>query len=553
MIFTAETVVDTPLGTEFFKHLPGLFTGVGIIGTFFGLIHGLQNFHVSEEAAEVRISLEGLMHAVSAAFIVSGSAIAAAMVTTLVEKLLLTALYRRVEQITILIDGMFDSGAGEEYLARLVKASEDGLDQTKILKDALVTDFERILSNLAERQIQAQVQTSQDLARQFSESLSSGLQGPLERIAESVQQTTQGNTDAVTRLLTDVLSGFGQRLEELFGGQITGINQLQQQTIQALQSAVAKLDQMATGIEAAGTRTSDAMGQKLSDAINAMESRQSIMNERMTEFVEQLRGMVRESQTETNQKLHETLTEIGNAVRHQLATIKEQGEQAASMHAVREQETADKAQVSSERLAALMELMVRTVGAMTTEVGGTVEAMRSVTTDMAARMNSGAETMLMAADEFSKAGQSITGVLNQTTGITDKLATAANSVVASSAMMESMIRDYADTRETLANMLADLRATVEAAKREASLTYDILARIEGASEKLGQAQRDADEYLDGISRVLAEAHSTFATNLKAALSEGYNEFYERLSKSTSLLRQAIEELALAVEPPGRRG
>ncbi len=161
--------------------------------------------------------------------------------------------------------------------------------------------------------------------------------------------------------------------------------------------------------------------------------------------------------------------------------------------------------------------------------------------------------MLMAADEFSKAGQSITGVLNQTTGITDKLATAANSVVASSAMMESMIRDYADTRETLANMLADLRATVEAAKREASLTYDILARIEGASEKLGQAQRDADEYLDGISRVLAEAHSTFATNLKAALSEGYNEFYERLSKSTSLLRQAIEELALAVEPPGRRG
>jgi len=554
MIFTTETVVDTPLGTEFFKHLPGLFTGVGIIGTFFGLIHGLQNFHVSEEAAEVRISLEGLMHAVSAAFIVSGSAIAAAMLTTLVEKLLVTALYRKVEQITILIDGMFDSGAGEEYLARLVKASEDGLDQTKILKDALVTDFERILTNLAERQIQAQVQGSQDLARQFSESLSAGLQGPLERIAESVQHTSQGNTEAVTRLLTDVLSGFGQRLEELFGGQITGINQLQQQTIQALQSAVTKLDQMATGIEAAGTRTSDAMGQKLSDAITAMESRQSMMNERMAEFVEQLRGVVRESQTETNQKLQETLSEIGNAVRHQLAAIKEQGEQAASIHAVREQQTADKTQASSERLGALMELMVRTVGAMTTEVGGTVEAMRSVTTDMAARMNSGAETMLMAAAEFSKAGQGITGVLSQSTSVTDKLAAAANSVTAGATAMEGVVRDYAATRETLANMLADLRTTVEAAKREASLTSDILARIEGSSEKLGQAQRDADEYLDLVSRVLTEAHSTFTEKLTAALSGGYNEFYERLSRSTTLLREAIDELAAAVEPPlGRRG
>ena len=33
MVFTTETLVDSRLATEFFKHLPGLFTGVGIIGT----------------------------------------------------------------------------------------------------------------------------------------------------------------------------------------------------------------------------------------------------------------------------------------------------------------------------------------------------------------------------------------------------------------------------------------------------------------------------------------------------------------------------------------
>jgi hypothetical protein len=60
-----------------------------------------------------------------------------------------------------------------------------------------------------------------------------------------------------------VLSGFVQRLQDLFGGQITGINQLQQQTIGALQSAVAKLDQMGATLEAAGTKTSEAMGEKL--------------------------------------------------------------------------------------------------------------------------------------------------------------------------------------------------------------------------------------------------------------------------------------------------
>lgn len=592
MVFTTETLVDSRLATEFFKHLPGLFTGVGIIGTFFGLIHGLQAFKVSEEAAVVRTSLEGLMHGVSAAFVVSASAIAAAMVVTFIEKLLITGLYRKVEDITFELDGMFESGAGEEYLARLVKASEDAADQSKILKDALVTDLERILSTLTEQQIQAQTHGSQELAKQFVESLTVGLQGPLERIAESFQNTSQGNSEAVTKLLTDVLAGFGQRLEELFGGQITGINQLQQQTIQALQAAVVKLDQMASSVEAAGTKTSEAMGQRLADAITSMESRQNLMNERMAEFVEQLRNLVRDSQTETNHKLQTTLAEIGEAVRQQISVLKEQGDQASASHSEREgqiavqtqemlrqlssqvdslvgslrtqSEQAATAQVEREqrmaaqadetvaKLAALTESLMAEVRAIASEVRATVDAMRNVTSDAVTRMNSGAETLYLAADEFTKAGQGVAGVLQQATGITNKLAEAAGSVSASSTMLQGVVADYATTRETLAAMLADLRSTVENAKREANLTSDILVRIESASQKLGQAQKDAEGYLAGISEVIAGAHSEFAAGLKNVLGDGYREFYDRLSNATGLLRQAIEELASSVEPTMKR-
>jgi ABC-type transporter Mla subunit MlaD len=588
MVFTTEMLVDSRLATEFFKHLPGLFTGVGIIGTFFGLIHGLQAFRVSEEAAVVRTSLEGLMHGVSAAFIVSAVAIAAAMLATFIEKWLITALYRKVEDITFELDGMFESGAGEEYLARLVKASEDAADQSKILKDALVTDLERILSNLTEQQIQAQTHGSQELAKQFVESLTVGLHGPLERIAETFQNTSQGNSEAVTKLLTDVLAGFGQRLEELFGGQITGINQLQQQTIQALQAAVIKLDQMASSVEVAGTRTSEAMGQRLADAISSMESRQNLMNERMTEFVEQLRKLVRDSQTETNHKLQTTLAEIGEAVRQQISALKDQGDQASASHSEREgriaaqtqemlrqlssqvdsvvgslraqSEQAATAQVEREqwmavqadetvaKLASLTESLMAEVHAIASEVRVTVDAMRNVTSDAVTRMNSGAETLFLAADEFTKAGQGVAGVLQQTAGITNRLADAAGSVSASSTMLQGVVADYATTRETLAAMLADLRSTVENAKREANLTSDILARIESASQKLGQAQKAAEEYLVGISEVIAGAHSEFAAGLKNVLGDGYREFYDRLSNATGLLRQAIEELASTVEP-----
>lgn len=147
--FNSQYVVDSRLRTEFFKHLPGIFTGVGIIGTFSGLIAGLRQFQVSENAATVRASLEALMHSVGEAFLISAAAITAAMLVTFVEKLLLSALYGQAEEIAHAIDARFDSGAGEDYLLRLVKSSEDSATQSRLLKDALVKDLGETLMQLA--------------------------------------------------------------------------------------------------------------------------------------------------------------------------------------------------------------------------------------------------------------------------------------------------------------------------------------------------------------------------------------------------------------------
>ena len=36
--FSKESVVDTQIDADFFRHLPGILTGIGIIGTFSGLV-----------------------------------------------------------------------------------------------------------------------------------------------------------------------------------------------------------------------------------------------------------------------------------------------------------------------------------------------------------------------------------------------------------------------------------------------------------------------------------------------------------------------------------
>jgi hypothetical protein len=591
-VFTTEAIVDARLWTEFFKHVPGIFTGLGIIGTFSGLIRGLQAFQVSTDPNVVRGGLEGLMHHVAAAFVVSAIAIGLAMAATLIERLFVTILYKQIEVITASLDGFFTSGAGEEYLARLTRASEDSAAQSKILKDALVGDLERILTTLTERQIEAHSAGIKNLGEDLTRGIAGTLAGPLDALKQSAMRNSEGNSEAVTRLLTDVLAGFSQRLEDLFGGQIGGINKLQQQTIDALGSAVAKLNQMITAVEEAGTKSAGTLNERLLSALKDMESHQTAANERMSNFVDQLRGAVDQSQSETSRKLQETLAQLGSAVEAQIAVLREQGERSAVNQSERDgavsartddllqrlgvrvdevlgsirthQDRSTEAQVDREqriavlttetveRLSKSSEALIGEVRVVATEIRTAIDAMRGATTTAIDKMNSGSETIFLAASEFKEAGQSVSGVFQQAEGLSHGLRQSAGSVAEASAALQSVISDHAGARDALARMMEEMRGIVESAKREAGVTSDVISRIEAASLGLGQAQKQAEDYLEQVSKILTDTHETYNASLSNALQTQYKEFYARLTEATGLLSGAIQELAVTVQPVVKR-
>jgi hypothetical protein len=547
VFFNTQALVDGRLRTEFFKHLPGIFTGIGIIGTFSGLILGLKAFQVSESASVVRESLNSLLHGVWEAFLVSAFAIALAMVVILFEKLLLASLYRKVEELAQTLDSLFEAGAGEEYLSRLVKASEDSAAQAKILKDALVNDLKQVLTELTDKQIAATAAGNAQLGQQISGSLQSVLKDPFEKIASAVNQVSQDQGTAVTRLLTDVLSGFSQRLQDLFGGQISGINQLQQQTIAALQAAVVKMEQMASDVQAAGQKATDAIATKLLEAMDSMKTRQEGVNHQMIEFLSKIRTIVGESQSEANQNLRAALTELSEQVSSVIAALKTQMEQAASAHIERETRVGRQTEQTISKLGGQVDTVLAEVAKATAEMHASVEAMRGATTEAVTKMNSGAETLYAAANDFAKAGQGVTTILTQATNVANQLSQAAGSVVTATRSLDAVLNDYRATRDTVSQMISSLQATVEAARKEAAMTSDVLQRIEGATSKLAQAQHEADRYLERVSQVLAEAHQSFADNMTQTVSTANTQFHESLSKATGLLRDAIQELEVTFQ------
>lgn len=741
--FNPGILVDSQLHTEFFKHLPGILTGMGIIGTFLGLIHGLSAFQLSEDTQVVRQSLDQLLHGVYEAFLISAGAIGIAMLITAIEKFFLSTLYRQVEGLCFLIDSLYESGASEEYLERLVKSAEASVYQTHQIKDSLVGELKQALHEIAHQQIEFLSSSRQQLGDQFQQIIRSDIGDPLQLIADHLKNQNEKTGRDISGALDGVLLSFTQRLQDLFGGQTAGIHALQQQTMDALQTTLQQFQQMATRIDATGHAAAAAMTEKLAQTMEATDSRQQTMSEHMVKFLSQIQSFTQESETATKRSLQELLGNLGQQMTRMMADLQTQTQAAATdqqeryqqaaeatltaittlsggvqnaLHAIQGQLTHTLAQLEqhtqrattqqqeqqhqlathnqravqqlvvgvdqtlhqvSTQTADLLTTLARTVESQQTTMANTVSRlmidlqtqmrattdeqhgrhqqvadatlatvtmmsngmqgalhtlqeqlthtlvqfeqhaqraatqqqeqqhqltahqqkamqqftanveqniaqvsaqttglltalvrtvenqqqtttetvhainmavtrMGSVTTAALTDMNQSAETLMAAAREFSKAGQSVSGVLGETVGVTAKLAASADAISAATRALGTIVADYGAIRQQWREVIQSLGSVVEAARREASLTVDVLARIDSAAQKLAIAQNQADHYLSRVTDILQQAHQEFAMGMRRTLGEAHQQFFHHLTEATAKLREAIEELAITL-------
>jgi hypothetical protein len=126
--------------------------------------------------------------------------------------------------------------------------------------------------------------------------------------------------------------------------------------------------------------------------------------------------------------------------------------------------------------------------------------------------------------------------------VADKMNTASSSLTSSLQATQKILADQQQVRDSLTSMVRELNALIEGSKREASLSAKLVDGLTAASNKLVEAQRNAEGYLEGVSAVLGEAHSAFAQQLMTTLREGNKAFHEELAQATGLLKGAIQDL-----------
>ena len=542
--FNPESVFEGPINSEFFKHLPGVLTGFGIIGTFLGLIQGLHSFASIQlgNSQATQLGLQDLMNSVSGAFIVSTAAIVSAILITVVEKYLVKALTADVQELVQAIDQLYDAGASEDYLARLVKATEDSSAQTRVLKDALVQELGDLLRELTAAQIKASSENTGTLGATIGQSIKDSLNEPRKALGEIVKGASGDQSATASKLLQEVMTSFSQKLSDLFGSQISDINRLNQETSVSIKEAMGEIQKLVSSLENSGQKAAEQMSEKMFAALEKMSAKQEAIDGQTAAFVNELKKIVTEGQAEAQQKMIETMSAMSEQITKLTGKM---GEEQSAIHEKsqsREKEMSDRAQNIVSGMTDSVKSAVEEIAKASTSMSDSVATLSRTTTSAIDRMNGGAELIANASQEFSEAGKSVSSVLNQSSSLVDRITSSSRSIENSTNALEESLRDYKLQRSSISEMLTEIRNTVELAKKEAGLTADVLSKLDKATSQLGQAELAAEAYLANVSKVLAESHESFTREMNNSVNTSNREFHNHLKTAVDLLATTIGDL-----------
>lgn len=564
--FSQAMIVDTPLRIEYYKHLPGIVTGVGIIATFGGLLFGLLAFDPAGDPAKVQDSLGLLLGGVAEAFMASALAIAMAMIITWVEKSWLRKSYAQLEQLTTAIDSIFDTDdTGEEYLEKLLKSSQANEANARQLKDSLVNDLKTMMTNLVEENKRNQLafatkltesyaQNSQNMAEHISKSITDTLHEPLDKIASSVQQVSGDQGTAVHSLMTDVLTAFMTKLESTFGSQMTGMSEMMSQSVTAMKEMQLGFNQLVSDMKTTSEQSSQQLETQMSQMLEDIQAKQLGMSEQMNNMVDHLSNHVTQMNETGNDailKMNEKITDLvqglSQSMNSVLNDIGQQRQQQDEIVLSNQQKLHDQSSNLLQDVNSEIKQLIEYSQNAVKSYQDNIQKLTQVTTDSVKGMNQGADKMRLASEQFNMTSDSMSRVVEKTTGLVSEITQASGHLHSASSNVVTLLADYKRSQDSVNQVISTLDHLIKQAQSEAGLNKQMLTDMNQMTTALNQVKQQMQEYLDQVSNVLSQSFESFGSSVESSLNHSLGAFDNTLDQAVKRLATGVEGLGEFVE------
>ncbi len=227
LFFSEERLLEQHLNLRFWNSVPALLVGLGILGTFVGMVWGLIPFSDVDftDTNEIREAIKELLSGVSTAFVTSVWGMFASFWFNGLEKWGISSVSRAIVNLQRALDQIFTLTRGEEIAIRqqdeleqqtaaLKSFSTDLADRIKIAMDNIMSErlknLHQSLTQLRDQNAEGRREIIQELhnaPQAFSSAIAEQLTPSLNNLNTAVkelrEQKEESSTDAIRQLVEE--------------------------------------------------------------------------------------------------------------------------------------------------------------------------------------------------------------------------------------------------------------------------------------------------------------------------------------------------------------
>jgi hypothetical protein len=211
--FNDENLINNQIDIRYYNTIPSILTGLGILGTFLGLMMGLSQLDLgSSDPDKLREGITGLLGGATIAFSTSVWGIFSSIIFNILEKKSIKKLSVVVSEIKKSIDELFDRKTPEKWLSEIHKESSEQSTQLKRFNDDLVLGIAEALEMALAQKLSPSLDK---LGEAISNLNNAGVQG----ITESIQKSAGGEFERVAEIMKGVgdsmktTADYGQKIQ----------------------------------------------------------------------------------------------------------------------------------------------------------------------------------------------------------------------------------------------------------------------------------------------------------------------------------------------------
>lgn len=266
--YNDQTLLDN-LPLDLFRAMPGIFTGLGLLGTFAGITAGISGIDLGN-VETMKSGIEVLLSGTKTAFLTSVVGLILALVYNLVDNWIYRPYTKKLATLIDQLNTLFPSKSLEEFLSNQAEQAEEQTDAMRELNGELVGRLEDMFVKLSQS---IDVALKNNLTESFTNSL------------EPVFQDLNQSIDKLGSSAGDTLS---KSIEQGAGDQIQGLAV----TLQDFQGKMGNMMEVSERLNAENTArlqgSVEMMVTKLNEAMDANIQKQATTSDASQAAMKQL-------------------------------------------------------------------------------------------------------------------------------------------------------------------------------------------------------------------------------------------------------------------------